>query len=84
MRLARTIEEWSQALYDSLAPAASSSSKIEARNITRQHDWNRLVRLIAHTLCDRLGVDYRERFDKLPPSEHTVPLVMDTSQTVRP
>ena len=72
IRLARTIDEWSQALHDSLAPAASSVSQVEARRSTaRQHDWNRLVELIAHALCDRLGPEYVERFEQIPWRDQT-------------
>jgi glycosyltransferase involved in cell wall biosynthesis len=67
IRLARTTDEWSQALNDSLAPAACSVAQVDARrSIARQHDWDRLVRLIAHTLCDRLGPEYLERFEQIP------------------
>src|SRR5262249_17399071 len=63
--LARTIEEWSQALSDSLTPDASGSVQIEARrSVARQYDWERLVRLIAGTLCDRLGPIYREQLEE--------------------
>src|SRR3989442_11194711 len=84
IRLARTTDEWSQALQDSLAPAADSAAQIEARrSIAREHDWNRLVALIARTLCDRLGPDYLERFDKIPSGEHTIAPVIDGSEAVR-
>jgi glycosyltransferase involved in cell wall biosynthesis len=73
IRLARTTDEWSQALNDSLAAAASSVARVEARlSIARQHDWDRLVRLIAHTLCDRLGPEYVERFEQIPFRDQTV------------
>ncbi len=73
IRLARTIDEWSQALHDSLTPAASSVSQVEARRSTaRQHDWNRLVELIAHALCGRLGHEYLERFEQIPFRDQTV------------
>src|SRR5262249_27620893 len=73
IKLAQTTDEWSQALHDSLAPAASSAGQVEARqSVARQHDWNRLVKLIARALCDRLGPVYLERFEKIPPREHAV------------
>ena len=73
IRLARTTDEWSQALQDSLAPAASSVSQTEARrSVARKYDWNRLVELIAHTLCDRLGPEYLERFEQIPFRDQTV------------
>ena len=58
IKLARTADEWSQALTDSLAPAACAPIQVEARrNVARQHDWNRLVGRITHTLYDRLMSD---------------------------
>jgi hypothetical protein len=84
IRLARTTDEWSQALQDSLAPAADSAAQIEARrSIACQHDWNRLVALIARTLCAKLGPDYLERFEKIPPGEQTIAPVTDRSEVVR-
>lgn len=70
IRLARTTDEWSQALNDLLTPAARSAAQIEARrSIARQYDWNKLVGLIARTMCSRLGPSYLERFEKIPPYE---------------
>jgi glycosyltransferase involved in cell wall biosynthesis len=67
IRLARTTDEWSQALNDSLAPAACSVTQVEARQSTaHQYDWNRLAELIAHALCERLGPEYVERFEQIP------------------
>jgi glycosyltransferase involved in cell wall biosynthesis len=63
IRLARTTDEWSQAIQDSLSPAACSAEQVEARRrVARRHDWDRLVGLIAQTLCSRLGPTYLERF----------------------
>ena len=77
IRLARTTDEWSQALKESLAPAACSAVQVKARrNVARRHDWNTLVRLIVHTLCDRIGPSYLERFEKIPSSEPVVPPVI--------
>lgn len=65
--LVGTEQEWSHALRESLAPTACSSAAVEARqNIARRYDWGRLVRLIARTMCDRLGSGYPARFDDLP------------------
>jgi glycosyltransferase involved in cell wall biosynthesis len=76
IRLARTTDEWSQAIQDSLSPAACSAEQVEARrHVARQHDWDRLVALIAQTLCNRLGPTYLERFEehfgKILPYEYT-------------
>ena len=52
IRLARTTDEWSQAIQDSLSPAACLAEQVEARRcVARQYDWDRLVGLIAQTLC---------------------------------
>jgi glycosyltransferase involved in cell wall biosynthesis len=76
IRLARTTDEWSQAIQDSLSPAACSAEQVEARRrVARRHDWDRLVGLIAQTLCRRLGPAYLERFEerfgKILPDEYT-------------
>lgn len=65
IRLARTVDEWSQAIQDSLSPTACSAEQVaERRRVARQHDWHSLVALIAQTLCSRLGPAYLERFEK--------------------
>ena len=72
IRLARTTDEWSQAIQDSLSPAACSVEQVEARRrVARRHDWDSLVVLIAQTLCSRLGPAYLERFEKVLPHECT-------------
>jgi glycosyltransferase involved in cell wall biosynthesis len=76
VRLAETADDWSQALRESLLPAAHSATQIEARRrVARQHDWNVLAELIAQTLCSRLGPAYVERFleslSTFGPSYHT-------------
>lgn len=66
IRIADTVDEWSQALADSLSPEANSAAKIEARRaVARKHDWHDIACLIARTFCQRLGPRYSERFDKL-------------------
>ena len=78
IRLARTTDEWSQALKESLALAACSAVQVKARrNVARRHDWNELIRLIVYTLCGRLGPSYLERFEKIPPSGRTVSPAVD-------
>jgi glycosyltransferase involved in cell wall biosynthesis len=72
IRLAHTTDEWSQAIQDSLSPAACSAEQVEARRrVARQHDWGRLAALIAQTLCGRLGPAYLERFEKILPDKYT-------------
>jgi colanic acid/amylovoran biosynthesis glycosyltransferase len=66
IKLAETTDAWSQAVRDSLAPAACSSAQVEARrSVARKHDWDKLVTLAAQTLCMRLGPAYRELFEKI-------------------
>jgi hypothetical protein len=76
IRLARTTDEWSQAIQDSLSPAACSAEHVEVRRrVARRHDWDRLVALLAQTLCSRLGPAYLERFagrcETICPDEYT-------------
>ena len=79
IKLARTGEEWSKALSDSLSPAARSATQIEARqSVALQHDWNKLVGLIARTMCARLGPAYLERFEKNPISEPYTEIYLPT------
>lgn len=69
IRLACTTDEWSQAIQDSLSLTACSAEQVEARRrVARQHDWDRLVTLIAQTLCSQLGPAYLERFEKILPA----------------
>jgi glycosyltransferase involved in cell wall biosynthesis len=64
--LAQTLDEWSQALADALAPSACSAEQIEVRRrVARKYDWDDLVCLIAQTICERLGTSYSERFEQL-------------------
>jgi glycosyltransferase involved in cell wall biosynthesis len=70
IRLARTVEEWSEAIKDSLHRDVSSPTQAKERqDIARQYDWNVLVRRIAYHLCARLGPEYIERFEKIPSVE---------------
>jgi len=70
--LARTPDEWSKAIHDALSPAGTSVAQIEARRrIARQHDWDRVVARITHSLCHELGDDYLANFEKLRPISTT-------------
>lgn len=63
IRLADTLEEWSQAVNESLAADAVSSDQVEKRRrIARQVDWAILVKEIAGSICNRLGSPYGEQF----------------------
>src|SRR2546425_47201 len=60
--LARTAEEWSQALSEALRVGTHSDGKGEARQRTaRRYDWGGLVHMIARTICEQLGAEYRAR-----------------------
>ena len=62
IKLANTLEEWSQALADSLVPDAVSIDQIEKRrSIAKQVDWDTLVYEIACSICTRLGSPYIEQ-----------------------
>lgn len=66
IKLAHTADEWSSVLTEALSSAACSVAQVEARRaVARQHDWGRIVRLIARTLCKRLGPTYSDRFEKI-------------------
>jgi colanic acid/amylovoran biosynthesis glycosyltransferase len=65
IRLAQTTDEWSQGIAESLCPEARSRAQVEARRrVAREHDWDKLVTLIARTLCTRLGPTARGEFEK--------------------
>jgi len=56
VKLACTVDEWSEAIRDSLSPAAISAEQVEARrSIARQQDWDRLVARIVDSLCKQIG-----------------------------
>jgi len=66
LRLARTLEEWSDALTASLAGSQNSQEAVEARRaVARQHDWSRLVVPIARSICEMMGPADLRRFDAL-------------------
>jgi glycosyltransferase involved in cell wall biosynthesis len=65
VHLARTADEWSQALNECLNDSASRPSEVERRRqIAQQHDWNRLVATIAATMAHRLGEPHRTRLQR--------------------
>jgi glycosyltransferase involved in cell wall biosynthesis len=73
MKLARTPDEWSKALQDSLSPSDPYARHVKERQcIARQHDWDKIATFIAHTLCKRLGRDYLERFKKISPHPNRI------------
>ena len=63
--LAADADEWSAALAAALAPVEQLPTRTQERQaVARQHDWNKLVKGIAETICTRLGPAYEERFEK--------------------
>jgi len=68
IQLATTEEEWSHALEQSLSAEAQSPTRARARqDVARGYDWNHLVQVIAHTMCDGLGPSYRDRLQEASP-----------------
>jgi hypothetical protein len=66
IKQARTSEEWTQAITDSLGRAAySAAEREESRRVAQRHDWHILVRRIARAICKQLGSAYVERFDQI-------------------
>ena len=75
MRLATTIDEWSQAIDATLTMTARSDTEAAARrDVARHHDWDRLVHTIARVLCERLGPAYGKRFEARAPEPLALPL----------
>jgi len=61
IRIARTDQEWSDAITASLLPEESSEAKVTVRrNFARQFDWNNQTYLVAKTMCERLGPQYKQ------------------------
>lgn len=66
VRLADTLDEWSEALTYSLSDEATSDENFALRQqVAQQYDWNLLVRNIAHLFCEKLGSGYLEEFKNI-------------------
>jgi len=66
IRLARSIDDWSEALTESLAPASNTEREIARRKaVAKAHDWDGLARKIALEMCRQLGPSYVDRFESL-------------------
>jgi glycosyltransferase involved in cell wall biosynthesis len=66
VQLARTLDEWSRALSEALAPGASSDCEANRRkSIARRYDWEVLVRAIVQRICVGLGESYANRFREM-------------------
>jgi glycosyltransferase involved in cell wall biosynthesis/ubiquinone/menaquinone biosynthesis C-methylase UbiE len=64
--LAKTAEEWSQALHDSLDPIVNSPERCKARReVAREYDWNGLVQWLATEMVQDLGPAYATKFSRL-------------------
>jgi len=64
--LARTGAEWSDKIEKSLFPSANSAEQVELRRrVARSYDWDKMVRLIARSLCERLGPNYLDRLQQI-------------------
>ncbi|HXG22112.1 MAG TPA: glycosyltransferase, partial [Methylomirabilota bacterium] len=71
--LARTTDEWSRALNDSLAPSSYSIEQSEARRrVARKYDWDQLVQNIARVFCKRLGAGYVDRIENIQLASHEI------------
>jgi glycosyltransferase involved in cell wall biosynthesis len=64
--LAKSLDEWSNALSRSLEPTAGCPEAVAARReIARAYDWDKLAHILARTLCDRMGSEYEHQFHEL-------------------
>ena len=56
IKLARTQEDWSNAITNSLSSGPVSHELVEARRkIASQHDWSIIVDIISREICENLG-----------------------------
>lgn len=67
---ATSVGEWSDAISRCLADEANSAQAVERRQaIAREHDWDRLVDLIARALCKHLGPEYMQQLEAIQASQ---------------
>lgn len=70
VKLARTPEEWSEALTSSLAPRAGSDEQAKIRcAVAQENDWSAQIYRLAYIVSSRLGQTYKERLKKIPMEE---------------
>ena len=70
IRLAKTPDEWSEALASSLAPHEHSDEQVKTRyRIARENDWSVHIHRLARIISARLGSSYEERFAMIPMGE---------------
>ena len=64
--LANGPNEWSRAITDALEERANCLESVADRQkIAREYDWDKLVNLIARTLCERLGSHYSRDLQRI-------------------
>ena len=64
--LAGTVDEWSEALSESLSAPACSRQEVEKRRaVARDHDWDRMVHRIALALCNLAEPESAPRLEAL-------------------
>ena len=65
VKLARSDEEWSQAISESLSPSLNTVEATQTRqSIAKKYDWNSLVFSVAHAMCEGLGPSYLEQLHR--------------------
>lgn len=70
IRLAKTPDEWSEALASSLTPHEHSDEQVKTRyRIARENDWSVHIHRLARIISARLGSSYEERFAMIPMGE---------------
>ena len=62
VKIARSMDEWSRAITDSLKPEENSPQRAETRRaVARRFDWTHLAGIVARSLCETLGPEYAAR-----------------------
>jgi hypothetical protein len=61
VRLAQTTDEWSNALTGALSVSACTAAQVKARqSVAHRHEWDGLVRIIAGTMGNAMGLHIPE------------------------
>jgi glycosyltransferase involved in cell wall biosynthesis len=62
VRIARSTDEWVDAIAEALTPAMHSPERIAERQaVARMYDWDALAERVAGIVCERLGPEYAHR-----------------------
>jgi glycosyltransferase involved in cell wall biosynthesis len=65
VRIARTTDEWVDAIAEALSPAMHSAERIAERQaVARAYDWDALAERVAGIVCERLGPEYAQRLQR--------------------